>query len=234
MRPDSDQVQSAILGLLEGNKRMGFNQLLEALGAQGLDVSRPKLSRRLRRLVEAGTVHKSLMPGWPPSTSYSLTSEPSPEPDSLTAPRFFKGKPSVKLWIVTALLGAGLVVSLAAMYWENQRCGGLLACLSSKEIKLDQLIEKLTTTEGSLRRAEAELSLTLDALMDREALLVQANLSLTEKDSELGVLRAELRKLSAKLSEMPLLIHTEGKIPDVRIELSPARTWIPLPQSSDP
>jgi DNA-binding transcriptional ArsR family regulator len=133
MAPDYDEVESAVLELLREGKRMGFNQLLETLRGQGLNVSRPKLSRRLKSLVDAEVVAKNTVPGWPPSTRYSLTDQTTHRPNPVAKPPV---DPSMSLGgfrAITALLCLGLLTSIAALCWH---CGSLQTDLSLREREL--------------------------------------------------------------------------------------------------
>jgi DNA-binding transcriptional ArsR family regulator len=133
MAPDYDEVESAILELLRERKRMGFNQLLEALRGQGLNVSRPKLSRRLKSLVDAEVVAKSTVPGWPPSTRYSLTDQTTHRPNPVARVPLDPSRSLRRFRAITVLLCFGLLTSIAALCWQ---CDSLQTDLSLREREL--------------------------------------------------------------------------------------------------
>jgi len=199
MPADSERLESTILRIL-CQRQMSFNQILEALEMNGLDVTGPRLSRRLKKLVEAGAVVKTVIPGWPPSTSYSLMSEavqtpPSP-PKSRIAPNTAWGRLP---WIVSALLGAGLLIAFVAAYWQGQRCRSLETGILGKEVELSYLRGRLATMTDSFQRAEQKLSSTTEALVNTQNLVRQTNRTLFEKDSELADLETRLESAELKL-----------------------------------
>ena len=150
MLPDFDQVESMILRLLEERQRMGFNELLETLRVQGLNVSRPKLSRRLKRLVDVEVVAKTTVPGWPPSPRYSLTYQMIHHPDYVAKTPMEPSRSLRRFRAITALLCLSLLSSIAALCW---RCDSLQTDLSLRERELIcLLLERLTAEEIDMLR----------------------------------------------------------------------------------
>jgi len=199
---------------------MGFNQILEALRTNGLKVTRPKLSRRLKRLVQTGAVTRTTIPGWPPSTSYSLMGEEGRE-----LPRSPIGRYRAwgRLpWIVSGLLGVGLFIALSAAYLGGQTCRSLRTDILGKDAELSDLRGRLATTTESLLRAEQRLSTTSEALMDVQDLLGQANTTLLGKGSELAELKSQMLALKTRLRTAELELAKTGTSPVyIRAETSP-------------
>ncbi len=197
MPVEYDQLESAILRILRERTKMGFNEILEALKTNGLKVTRPKLSRRLKNLVRAGAVTKSVIPGWPPSTSYSLMGKEGRELPRSPARRYRAGW---RLrWTLSGLLGVGLFIALTAAYLGGQTCRSLRTDILGKDAELSDLRGRLATATEGLLRAEQRLSTTSEALMDVQDLLGQANMTLLGKDSELAALKSQLLALKTRL-----------------------------------
>jgi len=213
---------------------MGFNQVLEALvEMNGLDVTGPRLSRRLKRLVEAGVVVKTVIPGWPPSTSYSLMGEAVQTPPSPSKPQIGPHTAWDRLpWIVSALLGAGLLIAFVAAYWEGQRCRSLEAGILGKEVELSYLRGRLATTIDSFHLAEQKLSSTTEALVDTQNLLQETNRTLFEKGSEVADLETRLESAQLKLRtsiSLPLAGTTPKTSDGETCFAAQSQAWPPAP-----
>ncbi len=124
-----------------------------------MEVSRPKLSRRLKKLVEANVIGKSVIPGWPPSSYYWLTSERVEETASSSKPTVRPYKTCGRAhWVAAGFLGMGLLISLVGLLSASQRCSSLQADLRSKEVELVRLSNELAATRATLRQVELKLS----------------------------------------------------------------------------
>ncbi len=71
-----DEVEHEILSVLSQSKRgLGFNQIVESVKKR-LVSSSPKISRRLRHLVDLGEVRREITDDWPPRTLHSIHGPP--------------------------------------------------------------------------------------------------------------------------------------------------------------
>ncbi len=208
MPVEYDQLELAILRILREGTKMGFNEILEALKMNGLKVTRPKLSRRLKRLVQAGAITKSVIPGWPPSTSYSLMGKEGREPPRPPSRRYRAGWRLP--WTLSGVLGVGFFIALTAAYLGAQTCRSLRTDILGKDAELLDLRGRLATATESLLQAEQRLSTTSEALMSVQDLLGQANMTLLEKDSELATLKSQLLTLSSRLRTAQLELTKMG------------------------
>jgi hypothetical protein len=71
---DLDETEEAILQALTQTESLGFNDLVQHV-ERVVSTSSPKISRRLKRLVDLGIVKRTITDDWPPRTLYYLPSQ---------------------------------------------------------------------------------------------------------------------------------------------------------------
>ncbi len=165
-------------------------------------MSRPKISRRLKSLVDQGVVERTVTTDWPPKTLYALNREGSSPPDVRTGrPGSLRGSPSrAEVWrrmrtelrakllpvLVPACLAVCLVMAFCAVLQDREQIRSLEA-----EIRVNQ--EKARSTSESLHRASRLLEDITEKLSD-------TNLALENRTSQLVQIRSQLAAVESMLT----------------------------------
>jgi DNA-binding Lrp family transcriptional regulator len=138
-----DETEEKILRLLGGDNSLGFNDIVESLKGE-MPVSSPKVSRRLRHLVDLGRVKREVTDDWPPRSLYSLSNttakEAANQHPSKTGP-FLDGReakrspPDALKWtrVVSVILAIGLGIATVTLLHERKEIEDIRSMIQTKE-----------------------------------------------------------------------------------------------------
>jgi DNA-binding Lrp family transcriptional regulator len=111
MAPD-DEIEEEVLRLLKETDSLSFNEIIDYLERK-MSISSPKLSRRLRHLVDLGVIKREIIDDWPPRSSYSM-----PKSKGITA---LKVRNPRAFYLGLVILVYGLLLAVIVVNLPSQR-----------------------------------------------------------------------------------------------------------------
>jgi DNA-binding Lrp family transcriptional regulator len=201
MDSDHDETEQEILRLLGDTGALGFSEIVESLRAR-VAASSPKISRRLRSLVDQGIVERTVTADWPPRTLYALhgTGGQPPSPGAGKA-RSMRGKePKADRWhrMPTVLRGRHLPI-LLSLFLAVCLAIAFCAILQDRE-HIRSLKTKIRLNEEQAGSIGESLHTASRLLEDITEKLRDTNLALEDRTSELVQLRSQLAALESTLA----------------------------------
>lgn len=231
MHSPFDEVEEAIIELLNKNTSMRFTDLFESLDSKGIEITRPKLSRRLKNLVNLGVIIKETVSGWPPTTCYRM---PTPEDVSTRNP----GKKHSRIMAVLATIIGLLMISSYYEYRESSdlrtRLDKSFGDVGDLENRLLELEITLQNTKSSLEYSLTNLSITRDILSNTTNALNEKEKLTASLSNQIQLLEAQIQDLNSRqavISYRPRTNSTEVQTFDIKIIIpnEPKTRTIPIP-----
>jgi len=199
MGPDSDRTEEEILRLLDELGSLGFSEIVELLKAR-IPTSSPKISRRLRSLVDQGIVERTVTRDWPPRTLYTFPgsgSRPVGAGPDKTEPIEEKAPKADKPSRMPAGLRSSPMPALLCLFLAVCVLTASLAILEDTK-QINSLKKKIRINEERIEATEERLSTAsrlLESITDK---LDNTSLALEDRTSELVRIRSELATLESR------------------------------------
>ena len=147
----NDEIEEEILRVLRETDSLSFNEIVEILEGK-MPISSPKLSRRLRHLVDLGLIRRDIIDDWPPRSSYSIHTKTRRKGLGLTT-RARNPRASLVLFFV---LGIALASIIVAYLLEREKVDDLSTLADNRYREIIALQDQIQGIEEELAEYKSD------------------------------------------------------------------------------